>query len=518
MASKALLRALPWVSAGSIGGGQCLDSVNETVARFEGGPVLYAFDHRTNVFLDLITISSGEAGWDGGRSAGAIFTPQHLRHEAEPPGYVRSGSFGLLSFSMLTSARRRPEGQREIARSCAGHWLARRGWGRRANPNGSAPSCSWGESREGGTRVRRGAGARGARCRGSRARGSTGTSRSSPARIRQDTPMCRRVLRAGVSRVVLRCAILIRRGERDGLEAAGIDVASESGNEAIELNAAFVYAMTRRDVFTLKMRPIDGAIAIVGAMRWLKGSRRGASCTGARWPGLDRGRAEPRRRRPIAHGSRWRRKAVRRAQVFDSGRGTVEISSFDRPRPMRTVVVVADAASTPLAPLDDAGVEPVEAVTLGERCARSEARSSSILVKAARSWRAHSWRGAGGPDDIFQTPVCSGGREECLQRSPETALPEDPAGACRRRTWARIMPYTPTEASEVTGLVTMLANERVARPAVVDGFALRAATRLWKERGSDQRCVPDDCRAWITMVRGRGGRNDARAHDHWRLA
>lgn len=322
--------------------------------------------------------------------------------------------------------------------------LARRGWGRTApNPmvgavvvqDGRIVGEGW-HAEYGGPHAEVVALA----AAGVRARGSTVYVTLEPCAHTGNTPPCTEALvRGGVSRVV--CAVRdpnpVAAGGAQRLEAAGIEVAvGLEEADATELNASFFHALTSaRPFITLKMATsIDGAIAdATGRSQWLTGeaARRYVHRLRAGHDAIAVGVGTAIADDPSLTVRSGRRPRVPPTRIVFDRRARLPVtSSLARSaRGLRTIAVVADAASDQARSLADAGVELVEASTLDAalRALRDLAVRSMLVEGGAELAGALLAEALVDRMIIFQAPIVLGsGAPSAFAHVPAHALPEAP--------------------------------------------------------------------------------------------
>lgn len=322
--------------------------------------------------------------------------------------------------------------------------LARRGWGRTApNPMVGAVVVRDGEIvGEGWHAEYGGAHAEVAAldAAGDRARGGTMYVTLEPCAHTGKTPPCADALvRAGVARVV--CAMRdpnpVAAGGAMRLEAAGVDVAfGIEEEEALELNAAFVHALTStRPFVTLKLATsIDGAIADrSGRSQWLTGdaARRYVHRLRAGHDAIAVGAGTALADDPSLTVRSGRRPRIPPARIVFDRRARLPLSSslVRTAATLRTLVVVADATSMPARALSDAGVHLVEAGTLAEALREIRRRDIRSMLVEGGAELAGALLGDALVDRliIFQAPVVLGpGAQSAFAHVPSAALPDAP--------------------------------------------------------------------------------------------
>jgi diaminohydroxyphosphoribosylaminopyrimidine deaminase/5-amino-6-(5-phosphoribosylamino)uracil reductase len=275
---------------------------------------------------------------------------------------------------------------------------------------------------------------------GQRARGSTVYVTLEPCAHTGNTPPCTDALaRAGVSRVVCagRDPNPIAAGGAQRLEEAGIAVVfGLEESEALELNAPFFHALTStRPFITLKLATsIDGAIAdSTGRSRWLTGdaARRYVHRLRAGHDAIAVGAGTAIADDPSLTIRSGRRPRVAPARIVFDRRARLPLTSslVRTARGVRTIAVVANASSVEARSLSGAGIQLVEATTLG--AALSALRGlevRSILVEGGAEL-AGALLAEALVDRmiIFQAPVVLGaGARSAFAHVPAYALPDAP--------------------------------------------------------------------------------------------
>ena len=275
---------------------------------------------------------------------------------------------------------------------------------------------------------------------GERARGSTVYVTLEPCAHTGKTPPCADALvRAGVARVI--CAMRdpnpVAAGGARRLEAAGVEVSfGLEETRAFELNASFFHALTStRPFVTLKLATsIDAAIADAsGRSQWLTGdaARRYVHRLRAGHDAVAVGAGTALADDPALTVRSGRPPRIPPARIVFDRRARLPMDStlVKTARTIRTVVVVADASSSPSRMLADAGVQIVEASDLAD--ALREIRRldiRSVLVEGGAEL-AGALLASALVDRmiIFQAPIVLGaGAPSAFAHVPPHALPDSP--------------------------------------------------------------------------------------------